>query len=462
MLKDTVHELIQKVHSLENSEKKAEKQLPGNCYFLNEDQIVAYPRKEGNGRYPYSCDGRILWANSSGVISMQESNFNILYNAFEGREPYLCFFMGEERGNGYFPISLLGVARQPMEKDVKRYVVFTPEAAYYFTETQTLIACVRVFMDTQKRACFSTYVENISDKAVKTYTSAYFNVHMLHGNGEAQSFNWYKYSKRMPYGFKLRVIEYFSREEYVHNVAVIRMIGADNAQTTTSRYDYTGGMNESLNCSTPLQTGTFEKGKEYTEFTELPVAGTMNPFTLKSGECHVEEFIVAVVSNNEQETEALALKKTNLDDAIAIATKENLHGEVKRLNICFKEMDVPFKGREQVFNSFLYNVARQVEFCTRAKNYAGAYLGVRDVFQQIEAAIAWIPDYCRTKIIEALNFIGDNGRPPRQFSYPPNATTPPAMDLRPFIDQGVWIISTVYTYLCYTDDYSILDEVCGY
>ena len=36
------------------------------------------------------------------------------------------------------------------------------------------------------------------------------------------------------------------------------------------------------------------------------------------------------------------------------------------------------------------------------------------------------------------------------------------MDLRPFIDQGVWIVSTVYTYLAYTGDFSILDEVCGY
>ena len=36
------------------------------------------------------------------------------------------------------------------------------------------------------------------------------------------------------------------------------------------------------------------------------------------------------------------------------------------------------------------------------------------------------------------------------------------MDLRKFIDQGVWVISTVYTYLAATDDFSILDETCGY
>ena len=36
------------------------------------------------------------------------------------------------------------------------------------------------------------------------------------------------------------------------------------------------------------------------------------------------------------------------------------------------------------------------------------------------------------------------------------------MDLRPFIDQGVWIISTVYNYIAYTGDYSILKEKVGY
>ena len=36
------------------------------------------------------------------------------------------------------------------------------------------------------------------------------------------------------------------------------------------------------------------------------------------------------------------------------------------------------------------------------------------------------------------------------------------MDLRKFIDQGVWILSTVYTYLSVTSDYSLLRERCGY
>ena len=116
----------------------------------------------------------------------------------------------------------------------------------------------------------------------------------------------------------------------------------------------------------------------------------------------------------------------------------------------------------ELFGAFVKNVFRQAEFCTRAKNYAGPYIGIRDIFQQMEASLMWIPDYVRGKIVEALNYIGENGRAPRQYSYVQNKNVLPSMDLRAFVDQGVWIISTVYKYLAYTGDYSILDEVCGY
>ena len=111
---------------------------------------------------------------------------------------------------------------------------------------------------------------------------------------------------------------------------------------------------------------------------------------------------------------------------------------------------------------FMENVLRQVEFVSRAKNYAGHLIGIRDIFQQVEASLFWIPEYARKKIIEALGYIGEDGRAPRQYSYPRAENVLPEMDLREYIDQGVWIISTIYTYLTFTNDYSILDEECGY
>lgn len=105
---------------------------------------------------------------------------------------------------------------------------------------------------------------------------------------------------------------------------------------------------------------------------------------------------------------------------------------------------------------------KQVDFCAKAKNYAGPYIGVRDVTQQVEAALVWDSAYARKKLIEILSFTGDEGRAPRQYSYSASDKVHPKMDLRAYIDQGIWLIDATYTYLCYTGDYSLLDEVCGY
>jgi len=95
-------------------------------------------------------------------------------------------------------------------------------------------------------------------------------------------------------------------------------------------------------------------------------------------------------------------------------------------------------------------------------NYVEHMLGVRDVFQQLEQAIIWSPNDAREKMIRALGFIDPSGRPPRQFGLPQYEGHIPSMDLRPFIDQGNWILTTFYMYLAYTNDYSILNEECGY
>ena len=117
------------VHALESSADKETLRLPSDCYFLDEDTVLAYKRKRGDARYPYAYDGRTLWAYSSGNLSVEESLYNVFLDAREGKEPYLCFFAGRKLEDGYFPISLLGVARQPIEKGIRRYTVFTPQAA---------------------------------------------------------------------------------------------------------------------------------------------------------------------------------------------------------------------------------------------------------------------------------------------------------------------------------------------
>lgn len=460
-----IKKLMADVHVLENSADKEANRIPSDCYFLDEDTVLAYKRSRGDGRYPYSYDGRTLWAYSSGNLSVEESLYNVFLDAREGKEPFLCFFAGRKEAEGYFPISLLGVARQPIEKDIRRYTVFTPQAVYYFTEAKELTACVRAFIDDCKRICFSVYIENTSNQDLETYVSSYFNPFMRHDGAEGFENKWYKECVTTDYGYRFRVTEYVSRTNCLTHYASLCVSGAENAYTTTSRFEYTGGANESLNCAISLINGRFEAGKDYTCFTDVAIAGDVVPLWLKKGESHRQDYVFAV-ENDLSVCESLATKDENLsvamDGFIKKAEQAALTAEAKMLGLRFAGLQGELQGRDKIFNYFLRNVLRQVEFCTRAKNYAGAFIGIRDIFQQVESAIAWIPEYCRKKIVEALNFIGEDGRPPRQYSYPPNEKTLPQMDLRPFIDQGLWIISTVYTYLSYTDDYSILDEECGY
>ncbi len=457
-----VKTLLLQVHAFEADTDKKKNCLPGQCSFLDEDTILIYKQKAGDGRYPYSYDGRTLWAYSSGNLAVEESLYNIFLDAREGKEPYLCFFAGRKKNDqSYFPISLLGVARQPIEENIRRYTIFTPEAVYYFTETLELIACVRAFIDADKRICFSTYIENVSNTTIDTYVSAYLNPFMRHANAEDFETKWYKSCTCTDYGYKFKITEYFNRENCLTHYASIRLNGTDGTQKTTSRFEFTGGMNESVNCSEALQTGKLTTQKPYTILTDMAVAATLNSFSLKVGESHREDYIMAV-SDEEAQAIMLANQRFDLDKYIIECEERTQTSAAKSLGIHFSGLNGALTNRDETFNNFIYNVIRQVEFCARAKNYAGPFIGIRDIFQQVEAAIAWIPEYCRAKMIEALNFIGENGRAPRQYSYPANKKVAPQMDLRPFIDQGVWIISTVYTYLAYTDDFTILDEECGY
>ena len=124
------------------------------------------------------------------------------------------------------------------------------------------------------------------------------------------------------------------------------------------------------------------------------------------------------------------------------------------------------KVKDEVFNPFIEHLKKQVEFCSLVKGYvhawAGTLIGIRDIFQSLEGLIFWKSEAARTKIIEALNFVFIDGRCPRQYTLPRSEGSAPAMDLRPFIDQGVWVISTIYSYLKVTGDFEFLKEICGY
>lgn len=149
-------------------------------------------------------------------------------------------------------------------------------------------------------------------------------------------------------------------------------------------------------------------------------------------------------------------------------TEEDLKEQERREELKLNNMNIRFGNfnrydiNNNVFNRFLKNVQKQVDFCALGKNYAGNMIGIRDVFQQLESALMWNVHDSKEKIITALNYIMINGRSPRQFSIPQRENDIPEFDMREFIDQGLWVISALHSYLCFTDDFSILSEECSY
>ncbi|MBR5632656.1 MAG: hypothetical protein IKW68_01635, partial [Clostridia bacterium] len=193
-----------------------------------------------------------------------------------------------------------------------------------------------------------------------------------------------------------------------------------------------------------------------------PCAADIFHMTAEAGEsCRVDYELVLCHDEKDVEKSALIdICPCTMDAELdAIETAEKTAFDNVRVRFEDWKSD---KVDAETFNKFFRSVQKQTSVCAHGKNYAGSYLGIRDVFQQLEGALIWQPAISREKILNALNCILVTGRPPRMFSVPDDPTAPVPVSLEKYIDQGVWVISTLYTYLAYTDDWSILDEVCGY
>lgn len=441
--------IAKKVHALQaDKEKRAAGKLPSNAFFLNADEIVCFPRAFGDSRYPYAFDGLTLWAHASGNIKIEESAFNILLDWENTGEPNLAFFFGLPNNADYFPVSITGAAKQPREQNINRYTVYTPFAAYYIAESDALDGCVRLSVDGNKNVKIKVELHNKSGKEIKTYIAAYMNLYLRHGSTQDIETKWYKSCRADADGFTFFTGEYPNRNVRMQHYAKIRRDYGGKVSGTTSSSGFKGAQSNQLYASESLFEGKIRREKTYTEFTENAIAADMLPLELKACESVAVTYTISIA--DDEKTVAVAAAK-------AEKKIENVYADIPALKIA-----TDGSINETALTYFLHNVLRQTEFCSRAKNYAGELIGIRDIFQQLECALLWIPDYCRGKIIEALGFIGEDGRAPRQYTYPRSKDVPPKMDLRKFIDQGVWIISTVYTYLAVTGDFSILNETCGY
>lgn len=463
----------------------ASRAMPGNAFMLDDGAVLALPRDTGDSRYPYGRDGFNFWVYASGYMHANEGLFSPFLRAAEGQEPTVAFFAGlpVEGDETYQPVPLLQVPRLGGgSAGAARYTVFTPGAAYFVTELATLRFGLRAHATDQRQIIFSLHVRSLADAPQAVAISSFLNPFLNHGvypSGEARWFREARVLDPSPEAgalapFRFEINEDLSRTESVLHWGLVRrnlVLGANcqlrRSEETTSRYQYVGGAQSSLHTPAGVERGGFgEAPQPVTSFTETAVAADMLHLELAAGGQARLDLIFAFTDDADAMEAWLdeEVDPTAVDAALAAleveegARQSGLRAEVG-----------PVRGvslSQDVFNGFLGHLKRQVEFCSLIKGYIqlseGSLIGIRDVFQALEGLAYWQPEATREKMLEALAFTMPSGRCPRQYSIPTDSGWVRHMDLRPFIDQGCWVISAVATYLRATGDMGFLEAPCGY
>ncbi len=460
-MKNTVLSLLSQIKEINASPENA-LSLPRNSFYLDYDKVVCCSREVGESRFPYDSDGLVVWLRSTGFIDALESTFTVFKTANFGEESAVSFFGGIKGKDGcYDPVSVTGASRQPIENGVSRYIVYCLKCAYCIVEYKELVFALRLHLDSSKHIHFTLMGINMSDEKKEFYLANFMEA-LLRCN-ETETF-WNRLTK---YGtiYENGNCVLKSRNNVFDSLVIACAVTEGNCTkryATASRGDFVGMKGLGIATSLSLRNGFFKKEAKNVATTDLPCFANIFHMETEAGESARIDFELVLCRNDKDVTEFLDLPvcKDSIDAELS-RLEEREKNDFDNLSVRFNVWNSE-KLNSETFNRFFRSVQKQTSVCAHGKNYAGAYLGIRDVFQQLEGALIWQRELSREKILSALNCILTTGRPPRMFSVPDDPSAPVPVSLEKYIDQGVWVISTVYTYLAYTDDWSILDEICGY
>jgi len=455
-LENQVRELMQQINDFKAT---ADNSLPQNAFYLNENQILCCEREYGESRFAYDANGLVVWARSSGRIDAYDSTFTIFRELNNFEDASIAFMGGIKQENGdYFPVSLFECHRQLFEAiDVKRYVVYSFRYAYYIADTPDVTFAVRVHVSMDKHMHFAFTAINKSDKPQNIYMMSCMDAWLFYRNHGGIYDIMNRFGKRFENG------NYLLRS-FGDCLTVARASfgkAPDAEYLTTQKSAVLGPVGRLTTNAVCLKTGVFTNQSDAANSVDVPVCADSAHYTLDSGESVRREYELQCFHTIE-EAEAVADRKPDAEkiDAMLKADEALLLSEFATMQTHFEDCEGTINAK--VLNKFVRNIQKQVSFCALGKNYFGPMMGVRDVMQQLETSLIWKPVESRAQFVNALNHILEDGRPPRQYSNQISENVMPFFDLRKFIDQGVWIITTLHTYLSYTDDWSVLDEKCGY
>lgn len=499
------------------------RRLPGNAAFLADGRVLCRERSRGESRYPYGSDGFNLWVTASGMIHANQGLYFIFLPTLEGEQPPIAFMAGVQSSGveDYVSHSLLPVPllAETEARTIDRYSVIGHDAAYFVTETPELLSVVRVFLSQTRpqhaHLHFSCLIQNVTRRPLNLFTSAYMNPFCRHQFESSSEDRWFKdirvaehsdqicreREERLERGailppFLIRTNEDVSRFRSIANYALLRRsIAVRNAATSqdlsiatraefgmpapsadgrdivrleteecTSQLAFLGSPRRSLASASFLKTGTFSREVARTVFNDNAILGNLARCELPSDAYLRTDYFLSLPENKD----VLALELSRpLGPADADQTlKQQRQRTREQGNLSLSFFSGSWNGLDTcIFNHFLPFLKKQVEVCANIQGYLqrspNSLVGFRDVFQAIDGHLFDRPIEARTKILEALGMVFVDGRCPRQYSLPMHGKPGPA-DLREFIDQGVWAISTVYNYCSVTGDQSILHETIGY
>ena len=470
---------------LADSKHLKESHMNGSAYVLSEKELLCLGRDNGDSRYPYGQDGFNLWVYASGYMHANEGLLSTFLRAAHGQEPNVAFFAGKKKGGDDYQVTSLFSVPKSIEEGsgLARYTVFSPSAAYFVTELDSLRFGVRVFATPSRSISFSVSIENTGSQSESFFLSSFLNPFLRHQLHTSDEDNWFKEVSLHKMGqqepanldpFLLLVHEDKDRHTLTTNYAILRReLSIEDkswlvaSEATTSRLQYVGSTSSSLHTAQALHHGTFgETPKHLCTFTETGIMGDLLQMNLPAGKSARLDLMFSPLKTQE---EALTLAGKRLDpSAIELELKQlDQEDNSNHAALTIQADQSVVEGVNSVaFNAFIEHLKKQVEFCSLIKGYIqlsfNSLIGIRDVFQALEGMLFWRGDAARDKMLEALSFTAIDGRCFRQYSLPPANQNVGRMDLRQFIDQGVWVISTIHTYLRVTQDWDFLNTVCGY
>lgn len=457
--------------------------LGRGVHALPGGDLLAAPRLHGDSRYPHTREGFNLWTCASGYIHANDGLFSVFPRRMEGQEPSIAFFSGGRAGNdGWEPVSLLGVPHPPVPRPAAAgpFTLFTPAKTVYFSAMEGYSALVRVHAPRAETLLFTVYMEGGSAPPAEILHSAFFNPMLRHQIHETDEDRWFRQvTLHQPGGpgaaaFRFQINEDKDRHTSLSHFAVVQrgltaLEGAEllDNEETPSRYQYMGSSTRNLSNALSLRRGTFGARREICSFTEPAIAGDLLTFAVQPGFRIRIDYLFERTSTAAEAGELTTVLRSTPGrwEASIARGEERRRRRASKLSLRFGASSDPALDADALTH-FMVHLMEQVEFCSLIKGYVqlseNSLIGIRDVFQALEGLAYHDPGAARRKMLEALDYTCPDGRCMRQYSLPKASGETGRMDLRPFIDQGVWVISAMATYLRLTGDVDLLSVECGY